>query len=154
LISRAFTPRVVETLQPRITMIARRLLDAAMPAGQMDFATDYAVPLAMTVIAELIGIPAEDGTRFRHWSDVILSLSYTRSGGADAERAGADFRAVADEMREYLARMIADRRKAPRDDLLTRLVQAEVDGARLSEEEILGFFNSWWWPARRLPRTS
>ena len=139
LVSRAFTPRVIDNLKPRITTIARALLDARLQAGQMDMASDYAVPLAMAVIAELIGIPAEEGARFRGWSDVILTLSYTRSGGVDAEEAATDFRTVTEEMREYLARMIADRRATPREDLITRLVWAEIDGERLSHEEILGF---------------
>ena len=139
LVSRAFTPRVVENLETRITALARELLAAPLQAGHMDLANDYAVPLAMTVIAELIGMPAEEGARFRKWSDVILTLSYTRSGGADAEKAAADFRAVTAEMREYLARMIAERQAAAREDLLTRLVLAEVDGDRLSQNEILGF---------------
>ena len=139
LVSRAFTPRVVENLEARTLAIARALLDARLRAGEMDMAKDYAVPLAMTVIAELIGIPAEDGERFRGWSDTILTLTYTRSGGPDAEKAAADFRAVSEEMRDYLAGMIADRRANPREDLITRLVLAEVDGERLSHDEILGF---------------
>jgi cytochrome P450 len=71
---------------------------------------------------------------------VILTLSYTRSGGSDAAQAAADFRLVTQEMSEDLARMIAERRATPSDDLLTRLVEAELDGERLSHAEILGFF--------------
>jgi cytochrome P450 len=88
----------------------------------------------------MIGIPLADWPRFKRWSDVILKLSYTRSDGAEAGRARSEFKAVTAEMNDYLAEMIAQRRAAPRDDLLTRLVEAEVDGTRLTQEEILGFF--------------
>lgn len=139
LVSRAFTPGTVANLEPRIQVLARDLLKRAMERGEMDFATDFAGPLPMMVIAEMIGIPTLDSFRFKHWSDVILRLSYTRSGGAEAAQAGADFRTVHAEMNVYLAEMIAQRRARPQDDLLTRLVEAEVDGERLAPEEILGF---------------
>jgi cytochrome P450 len=91
----------------------------------------------------MIGIPIEDWPRFRHWSDVILKLSYTMRGmEADEEAATAigGFTDVSNEMDAYLAEMIEGRRAAPRDDLLTRLVEAEVDGERLTQAAILGFF--------------
>src|SRR5262249_1776115 len=72
--------------------------------------------------------------------DTILRLSYSRGGGEEAERAQREFAAVTVEMNDYLTAMIAERRSEPRDDLLTRLVQAEGDGEHLSQEEILGFF--------------
>jgi cytochrome P450 len=127
--------------------ITRGLLAAALARGEMDFATEFSVPLAMTVIAELIGIPAADWEKFRHWSDVILTLSYTRSGGSDAAQAAADFRLVTQEMSEDLARMIADRRATPTDDLLTRLVEAELDGERLEPRG-----DSWFFPTARRGR--
>jgi cytochrome P450 len=97
----------------------------------------------MMVISEMIGIPTSDWPRFRHWSDVILKLSYSMPGmEADEEAATAisGFTAVSEEMDAYLTKMIAQRRTAPKDDLLTRLVEAEVDGERLTQAEILGFF--------------
>jgi cytochrome P450 len=106
----------------------------------MDLAADFAVPLAMQVVAGIIGIPLADWTRYKQWSDVILRLSYSRSGGEEAERAMRDFTAVTLEMDACLADMIEQRRNTPRDDLLTRLIEAEVDGERLSQREILGFF--------------
>ena len=109
----------------------------------MDLAADFAVPLPMTVIAEMIGIPSADWPRYKHWSDVILKLSYTMRGmeaDAEASTAISGFTAVTEEMDAYLAKMIEQRRAAPRDDLLTRLVEAEVDGERLTQTEILGFF--------------
>jgi cytochrome P450 len=140
LISRAFTPRVVANLEPRIRELSRDLLDQAIERGEMDLATDYSVPLPMKVIAGMIGIPDAEWPRFKRWSDGILKISYGRSGGEAAAAAMQEFRAVTAEMDAYLTDMIAQRRARPLDDLLTRLIEAEVDGERLTQEEILGFF--------------
>jgi cytochrome P450 len=140
LISRAFTPRMVVNLEPRIRRLSRELLDQTSDHGEMDLAADFSVPLAMQVIAGMIGIPLADWSRYKQWSDVILRLSYTRSGGEEAERAARDFTAVTFEMDAYLTDMIRQRRTTQQDDLLTRLIEAEVDGERLSQKEILGFF--------------
>ena len=140
LVSKAFTPRVVTALEPRIRELSADLLDRVAGRGEMDLAADYAVPLPMRVIAEMIGIPSADWPRFRGWSDVILALSHTRSGGAQADQAMADYMLVTAEMSAYLAQMTARLRVAPADDLLSRLLAAEVDGERLTHEEILGFF--------------
>jgi cytochrome P450 len=110
-----------------------------MNRGEIDLAESYSVPLPMMVIAGMIGIPVADWPMFRRWSDGILKLSYTRSGGPEAEQALSEFMAVTAEMNPYLAEMMAQRRIEPRDDLLTRLVEAEVDGEHLTPEEILGF---------------
>jgi len=140
LISRAFTPRVVTSLEPRIRQLSAELLDGAMDRDTIDIAADYAVPLPMKVIAGMIGIPLEEWATYKRWSDTILRLSYSRSGGEDAERAKRDFAAVTGEMQAYLGELVSTRRRDPQDDLLTRLIEAEVDGERLAAEEILGFF--------------
>jgi cytochrome P450 len=140
LISRAFTPGTIANLEPRIRELSRRLLDQNIRRGEMDLAADYAVPLPMQVIAEMIGIPAADWLTFRRWSDSILKLSYSRGGGPEAQAVRQEFAAVHGEMNEYLAGMISARRAKPADDLLTRLIHAEVDGERLTQAEILGFF--------------
>jgi cytochrome P450 len=140
LILRAFVPRVVANLEPRIRALSRELLDRTIERGEMDLAADYSVPLPMRVIAEMIGIPGTDWPRFKRWSDGILKLSYTRSGSEEAAKSMSEFAAVTAEMSTYLEDMIAQRRAAPKDDLLTRLVEAEVEGERLDHEEILGFF--------------
>jgi cytochrome P450 len=140
LILQAFTPRVVASLEPRIRGLSRGLLDQTIERGQMDVTADLAVPLPLMVIADMIGIPGADWQRLKRWSDVILNLSDTISGGAAAARAAAEFGATTAEMQEYLGGLLDERRAAPTDDLLTRLVEAEVDGERLSEEDILGFF--------------
>jgi cytochrome P450 len=140
LISRAFTPRMIANLEPRIAVLAHELLDAAVRQNEFDLAARFSVPLAMKVIAGMIGIPVSDWARYTRWSDTILRLSYSRSGGTEAEQAQRDFAAVTVEMDEYLTTMIRRRRADPQDDLLTRLIEAEVDGERLTQEEILGFF--------------
>jgi cytochrome P450 len=140
LIMRAFTPRVIANLEPRIRELSRTLLDPNIERGEMDLAIDFSVPLPMMVIAEMLGIPLADRPRFQRWSDVILNMSYTIGGGAGAAEAATEFGAVSTEMNAYLTDQLAVRRVAPKDDLLTRLVEAQVDGERLTQEEILGFF--------------
>ncbi|MDI1483794.1 cytochrome P450 [Polyangium sp. y55x31] len=140
IIQRAFTPRSIANLEPRIRELSRELLDGVIERGEMDLVKDYAEPLPTMVIAEMIGIPVADRPRFVRWSEIILNLSYTISGGEAAARAVAEHAALKEEMRAYVGDLCAARKKAPKDDLLTRLVEAEVDGDRLTGEEILGFF--------------
>jgi cytochrome P450 len=141
LLTRAFTPRVVANLEPRIRELSQELLDRAVVRGEMDLAGDFAIPLPMMVISEMIGIPSGDWPRFRRWSEDILKLSHTIRGmeGAEAAASASAYSTVIAEMKEYLPELVARRRESPRDDLLTRLVEAEVDGERLTPEDILGF---------------
>jgi cytochrome P450 len=142
LILQAFVPRSVANLEPRIRDLSRQLLDRTIESGEMDLAADFSIPLPMMVISEMLGIPAEEYLRFKHWTDAILNMSYTisASGTEGAKTATQEFGAVTVEMNAYLRGVLEKRRTAPRDDLLTRLVQAEVDGERLTHEDILGFF--------------
>jgi len=142
LISKAFTPRAVADLEPRVRELSRTLLDAQVERGTMDLVADYATPLPMMVIAELIGIPAAEWARFRRWSDGLLRLSYTLSAGAAADAAIADYVAAKTEMGPYVHDVIESRRSAPQNDLLSRLIQAEVNGERLTEQEIGGFLEA------------
>ena len=139
LISQAFTPRSVTNLEPYIRELSRELLDPAIGRGEMDLATDFSIPLPIIVIAEMLGIPAADRRQFREWNDVLLRMSYVVAG-EPAEGVVEQFVAATREMGAYIARLMEERRASPRDDLLTRLVHAEVDGERLTHEEILGFF--------------
>lgn len=140
LIAQAFTPRMVAGLEPRIRQRSRELLDKIAARGEMDLAADYAVPLPMMVIAEMIGIPPEDWPRFNAWSDAILKLSHTRSAAEQAAAALGEFKIVTMEMGAYLAELAARRRAEAQDGLLSRLTAAEIDGERLAPEEMLGFF--------------
>src|SRR5436190_8356452 len=141
LISQAFTPRTIANLEPRIRELSRQLLDETIERGAMDLATDYSVPLPTMVIAEMLGLPVADQSRFNRWNDVILNMSYT-VGRRDEEaaRAASEFGTVTAEMSDYLTGLLEERMAAPKEDLLTRLLRAEVDGERLTQEDILNFF--------------
>jgi cytochrome P450 len=139
IIMRTFTPRAIARLEPRVRELSAALLDEHIGRGEMDLVDDYAGPLPVMVIAELIGIPLEDRPRFMRWSQAIVNLSYAIAGGALAEQAIREHVPRA-EMLAYVTELASRRRIDPRDDLLTRLVETEVDGERLSMEDILGFF--------------
>ncbi len=129
LVHKAFTPAMVERLAARIQRIADELLDAVEGKGAMDLVRDYALPLPLTVIVELLGIPSEDRDRFHRWSKTALrppSLFNTL-------RAMPSIWAF---MR-YLRRLFRQLRVMPREGLLTALVQVEEAGDRLSEDELL-----------------
>jgi cytochrome P450 len=140
LISRAFTPASVANLEPRIRALSRALLDAMIERGDMDLVADFALPLPMMVIAEMLGIPAADRLRFRQWNEIVLGMVYTIGGGEAALRAVQQFGAATAEKRAYLTGLLAERRTTPRDDLLSRLVHSDVDGERLTDTDILNFF--------------
>jgi cytochrome P450 len=140
LITSAFTPKSILNLETRIRNLSAGLIDSVIEKGEMDLLEEYAVPLPMKVIAQMLGIPSQDWPQFRRWSDVILNLSYSVPGGEAGKQAEQQFAAVWDEMSAYLAELLKERRASPKDDLLTRLLEAEVDGERLAHDEILGFF--------------
>jgi cytochrome P450 len=133
IVARAFTPRSVAELAPRITEITNSLLDAVLPQGQMDVIRDLAYPLPITVIAELLGVPPQERDTFRAWSTRLVS------GPPNATRAGQEQAEIALTLRRYLARKLEEHRQQPREDLMSRLLEAEVDGEKLSEEELLDF---------------
>src|SRR5262245_46183491 len=118
LISRAFTPRVVANLEPRIRELSRQLLDPVIERRETDLAADFSVPLPMRVIAELLGVPAADWPRYKRWSDVILKLANTFTRDEEAARTIDEYGAVTAEMRAFLPDLIAQRRAAHQDDLL------------------------------------
>jgi cytochrome P450 len=137
LVNKAFTPRIVQTLEPRMREIADDLLDQALDAGEVDLVQALTYPLPVTVIAEMIGIPAEDRARFKAWSDrAIASLGLVFMTGIDETRIARQLELLR-EMREYLVPLAEARREDPQDDLLTGLVQAEHEGSRLSYDEML-----------------
>jgi cytochrome P450 len=140
LVAQAFTPGSVAALEPRIRDLSRRLIDAEIGDGEMDLALDLAIPLAMLVIGEMLGLPPEDQSSFERWNDVFLRMSYTVPGGPGVEEIVAEFAMTTAEMHEYLGRLLEERRVRPRNDLFTRLLQAELEGERLTQTEILGFF--------------
>jgi len=135
LVNKAFTPRVVEALRPRVEAIVAELLDAveARGARRFDLIEDFAYPLPVIVIAELLGIPAEDREAFKRWSDQLAVVLDPFSTGGRFD--GVDRAFV--EARAYFSRIFAERRRDPRDDLVSALVAAEEAGERLNETELL-----------------
>jgi cytochrome P450 family 142 subfamily A polypeptide 1 len=132
LISRGFTPRMVGLLEPRIEAIVTACIDAVAPLGACDFTQAIAVPVPLLVIAEMIGIRPEDRARFAHWSDTMV-LAAGRS--AEPEVLARAARAYA-EYNEYLQEVFADRRRSPREDLVSVLVAAQADGKLASHDRI------------------
>ena len=133
LVNKAFTPRVVSSLRPRIETIVADLIAAVHRKGRADVIRDLATPLPVAVIAELMGIPVADQGRFKAWSDriaVVLDGSIRGAGLPEAAQAGA-------ELADYLREIVRKRRVVPRDDLLTRLVQARERDDALSEPELI-----------------
>jgi cytochrome P450 len=133
LVSRGFTPRRVAELEPRIRAIATEHLRTVEGAGRCDFIRDFAGKLPMDVISELLGVPVEDRAQLREWADLVVHRDEGVRGLPPAAT-GAALR-----MLQYFTAMLADRRARPRDDLTGALLQAEIDGDRLSDREIIGF---------------
>lgn len=130
LVHKAFAPRLIQQLQPRIREIADFLLDQVAPAGQMDLINDYAFPLSVTVIAELLGVPSADTLNFQRWSRAIVMVGARPNHFAEIAPALQEFA-------EYLAALVAQRQAIPQDDLVSALVQVEESGDRLSSQELL-----------------
>lgn len=148
LVTQAFTPRAVAQMAPRITCIANELLDRVVSIGAMDVIDDLAYPLPVTVIAELLGVPVDDRPTFKRWSDAVIAgggEDTTPTQPMEAMRNMRDrglryeARRAAHEMQEYFASILADRRRHPQQDMISGLLAAEVDGERLTEDELLGF---------------
>ena len=129
LVSKAFTPRLIERLRGRIETLSEELLDVMERKGGAELVGDYALPIPATVIAELLGVPAEDRRKFHRWSGKLVSVS----SGRDMLRALPSALAFT----RYLRKIIERRRAEPGDDLLTALVRAEEAGDKLSEDEVL-----------------
>jgi len=127
----AFTPRTVAALEPRVRELARECVASIRPGEPFDFVEKLAIPLPMFVIAELLGVPSSDYAAFRRWSDVMIE--------AGASGPTPETLPTVIELFGYMVAKATERRRAPREDVLTRLALAEIDGERLSEAE-LGIF--------------
>ncbi len=135
LVNKAFTPRAVDVLAGRIQRMVDDLLDAVQPRGHMDIIQDLAYPLPVTVIAEMLGIPAADRDRFKHWSDEISVILSGDAASLSPEVLGRVMVART-ELIDYFRAVVAQRRQQPADDLLSALIRAEEGGSRLSEDEL------------------
>ncbi|CAL2056438.1 Erythromycin C-12 hydroxylase [Streptomyces murinus] len=141
LVSQAFTPRVVQGLEPRIEAVCARLLDEVADQDRFDLVDTLAYPLPIIVIAELLGIPAEEHRLFQEWASVLFGGDQLGEAPdmADLERALEAIAPTVREMNSYMLDYIRARRAAPGDDLTSRLIAAEVDGVRLRDQEMVGF---------------
>ncbi|MCX4637269.1 cytochrome P450 [Streptomyces sp. RPA4-5] len=129
LVAKAFTVRQVEKLRPQVKQLAHELLDELEAAGPpADLVDRYALPIPVAVICRMLGVPAEDRPRFRVWSDAALSTSSLTA---------AEFDANMEELRAYMRQLIEEHRRAPRDDLMTALIDARDVNDRLSEVELV-----------------
>jgi cytochrome P450 len=134
LISTAFTPKVIEQLRPRIAELTEELLERIARVEEFDLISDFAYPLPVIVIGELLGLPREHADRLKHWSDAFgaflgaVTMSPTIVG--DALRAVVDLEA-------YFREQLEHRRASPTDDLLTALLHAHEQDDRLDEQELL-----------------
>jgi cytochrome P450 len=128
ILGRAFTPRAIESWRPRIRALAEELVARMRGAGPPgDLVAAVAEPLPIRVIAEILGVADGDLDRFRHWSSLAMSIGPDL---ADARAAGKD------DFFAYLRELIAAHRRDPRDDLLGAMIEASVDGDRLTEDEL------------------
>src|SRR5581483_3283679 len=135
LVSKAFTPRVVESLRPRTQQVVDQLLDVALETGEVDLVETFAYPLPVRVICDLLGVPHQDHERFKAWSGV-LARGLDPDFLLTAEVIEARGEAIL-QFSQYFFELLAERRRAPGDDLLSGLVAAEDGGTVLSEGELL-----------------
>lgn len=133
LVAKAFTHRRVEQMRPRVRELSEGLVDAMVARGMpVDLVEHFALSLPVVVICELIGVPVADRPLFRAWSDAFLSTNTTTAEQFTANREG---------FREYMSGLIAARRAAPADDLMTALIEARDEHDRLSELELVDMCN-------------
>jgi cytochrome P450 family 142 subfamily A polypeptide 1 len=133
LVNKGLTPRRVQDHEPRIRAVCNQLVDAVAARGRCDFVRDIAAPLPMAVIGDLLGVEPEDRDMLLHWSDDLLAGTSSSATPEVMDRVMKTFAQYAD----YSRRVIADRRERPRDDMMSTLVHAEIEGERLSDEDLL-----------------
>ena len=132
LVSRGFTPRRVQEHEPRIREISAGLIEGAKARGRFDFVGDVAAWLPLIVIADLLGVEAADHARLLAWSEAMI-----QGNGATTPERLLQAAAAFDDYIAYQREVIADRRVHPRDDLVSILVHAEIEGTRLSDNDLL-----------------
>jgi cytochrome P450 len=129
LVHKAFTPSLVEQMRKRVQTLADELLDGVAHGNEMDLINDYALPLPMTIITEILGVPTKDRHKFHNWSKAVVSLS---SPNVTVRVIPSVWMFI-----RYLRRFFKVRRADPQDDLASALIQAEEAGDKLSEDELL-----------------
>ncbi len=133
LVSRAFTPRRVAELEPRIRELTARHLGPLLDAGRGDFIADFAARLPMDVVSEMVGVPEADRDTLRGWADLVL---HRAPGESDIPPAAREASA---NLLRYFGGLVVERRRRPGEDLTCGLTVAEIDGERLSDRDIVAF---------------
>ncbi len=133
LVSRAFTPRRAADLEPRIRELSTRWIDRFIERGRCEFIADFAGKLPMDVISEMLGVPESDRDTLRGWADSVV---HREDGMTDVPPAGME---AAAQMLRYFAQMVPERRKRPGHDLTSALFEAELDGERLVDKDVIAF---------------
>ena len=136
LVNRGFTPRRVEAHEPMLRKLTNELIDAVSPRGSCDFVTDIAQWIPMAVIGDMLGMPRENHAELLRWSDELLGGGEVAAIADENERRARQA-GVALEYLSFARSVIVDRRANPREDVMSILVHAVIDGDRLSDEEIL-----------------
>ena len=134
LVHMAFTPRAIRKMEAYIEDIVERLIDDQIDRGEMDVIWDFSYPLPVTVIAEMMGIPVDDHPKFKAWSREIVGFMATPKPSAEVLLKSQDALLA---MQQYFREIYAKRRQQPEDDLITALVLAELEGDKLTEEEMV-----------------
>ncbi|MCK2216164.1 cytochrome P450 [Actinomadura sp. ATCC 31491] len=140
LVSHAFSPKIVAGLEPRISGLTAELLDEAAERGRLELVGDLAYPLPVIVIAELLGVPASDRDLFKGWVDRLFESTHQFSMAEEPQGLETHLE-ITKAMTGYLREHAVERRRRPREDLLSELVLAEVDGERLNDNQIVNFAN-------------
>lgn len=135
LFSAAFTPRIVQQMRDNIQMLTDNLIDAVVERGQMDLVADFAAPLPVMVITELLGAPQSNYALFKHWSTTVGM--YFAIGVIGNETTIPLLNQVTEQMAAHIGELVAARRQEPRDDLITNLIAAEEQGSHLDETELI-----------------
>jgi len=158
LIGKGFSPRMVGNMEQRIREIALEHLEPALESGSFDFIADFAGKLPMDVVSELVGVPKQDRAELRRLADLVM---HREEGLFDVPVAGQE---AAMSLVVYYADMVAERRTQRREDLTSELIDAQIDGQHLTDDEIIGFLflmvvagnetttkllgNAWWWASQ------
>ncbi|GAA2115558.1 cytochrome P450 [Actinomadura alba] len=134
LVAKAFTPRMVEGMRPTVRRLAEELAGSLVAGGGGDLLAEVAEPLPVTVIAEMLGVPESDRHLLRPWSADICGM-YELNPSEEAQRTAVR---AASEFSAYLRDLARERRRAPREDLISALAQVADEGDRLTEDELVG----------------
>jgi len=130
LVHKAFTPKLIETLRGTIETLTEELIESAKPRGRMDLISEFALPLPVAVISQMLGIPKREQDKFHRWSNTIVSSQSSKFGALKAISSVISFL-------RYIRRLVRLRQVHPENDLTTALIQAEEAGDRMNADEML-----------------